>query len=84
MDDRDFHLVEVALRDTRNKHYIEAINRLVVLPGQGDNEGLKQAVADMRLFKEFLEGQPASVFEPGMAIFDEHSKRIAATFKGEV
>lgn len=83
MGDRDFHLVEVALRDTRHKHYIEAIDRLVVLPEQGDKDGLKQAIEDMRLFKEFLEGQPPSVSEPGMIIFDEHTKKIAAHFKGE-
>lgn len=83
MADRDLHLVEVALRDTRNKRYIEALDRLVVLPDPGDKEGLKQAVEDMRLFKEFLEAQPPAVFEQGMQIFTEHTNRIAANFKGE-
>lgn len=83
MAERDYHMVEVALRDTRNKRYIEALDRLVVLPEQGDKEGLRQAVEDMRLFKEFLEGQPPEVLVPGMEMFAEHTNRIAANFKGE-
>lgn len=84
MADRNCHLVEVALRDTRNKRYIEALDRLVVLPEPGDKEGLRQAVDDMRLFKEFLEQQVPEVFGPGMEIFNEHSSKIVARFKGEM
>lgn len=83
MAEFDFHLVEVALRDTRNKRYIEALDRLVVLPQQGDKDELRQAIEDMRLFKEFLESQPPEVFEQGMAVFAQHSTKIAAHFKGE-
>lgn len=46
-------------------------------------KGLKQAVGNMRLFKEFLEAQPPAVFDQGMQIFTEHTNRIAANFKGE-
>ncbi|MGX9960617.1 hypothetical protein ACW0US_17865 [Xanthomonas euvesicatoria] len=77
MADHDIHLVEVALRDSRNIDVIMAMDRLVLLP-----EGLpdmQSALQDMERVKEFAAAKvPVPLRERAKEVFMEHANFLRA------
>lgn len=73
MVDQGLHMVEVALRDSRNFDVILAADRLVRMPPRGDKAALRQTVEDMGVFKDFVDSRiPDSLYDAAASIFLEH------------
>ncbi len=77
MVDPGVHLVEVALRDSRNLDVILAMNRLVPMPDPSDKAAVRQTVEDMKQVKDFVESRvPDELYESAVAIFIEHKDEL--------
>ncbi|MBB3923894.1 MULTISPECIES: hypothetical protein [Xanthomonas] len=75
MAEHERHLVEVALRDSRNIDVIMSMDRLVLLPA-GLPE-MKSAMQDMERVKDFAAGRvPVGLRDHAKEIFMEHANRL--------
>jgi len=76
------HLVEIALRDSRNLDVIMALDRLVELPNT--MQELERATADLKIVRTFVtERLPEGLRAEAGAMFVEHARKIEAHYRAE-